>query len=92
MSRVKMKLMEIDVPSPTGRIYSKEVLEESIKKYNDREDKFVTIDQQSGSIIDISNVCGTVQELKIEDNQVIGIMNTYGTPKGRELDILINNG
>lgn len=88
-------LLEIGKPTPTGRIYSKEVIEPAIEKFNDLQLKAVVChpdDSAGGMPVNMSHVSHNVDRVYIEDNIVKMDAHLLATPMGNIVKGLIDGG
>lgn len=91
---VKVQLMKIGTPSSsTGRIYSKEVIDEAIKKFNESEIKGGTLGQigDLSHPVNMKDLSHVFENVRIEGDQVLADMKILNTPKGENVKALLES-
>jgi hypothetical protein len=84
----KAIVLTCDIPTRSGNIYPKAVIEAAIAKSRLESPKLITMGEAC-----ISNVAAIVREIAIEkDDTVVVEAVILDTPKGQDLSILINSG
>lgn len=88
-------VLEYDVPTRTGKIYSKECIDTAladdvIKEQLDNKSLYAITEFPEGANIDVSTVCGVVTELKSDVTKLTTSIDILNTPKGRIAKKLID--
>lgn len=75
LTPAKGTIVDLNVPAPSGRIYSKEVMEKAIKEYNEKpKPKFGTFEGElshPNSYLDLSKVSHRINDVSIIDDKVV---------------------
>lgn len=85
------KIADVDRPNRNGRIYPRELWEKAIKEVNDERQGrvFGHIGMPSGLAVELENVSHIVGHLRIDGDEVLGEVVVMATPKGKELQKLM---
>lgn len=84
---MKVRIQELDTPNKNGRIYRKDVMEKAIEETE--QTLIGTIGMPEGGEIDIMKISHKVENLRIEDNFLVGDMTILGTPEGFKLSDMV---
>ena len=72
-------IVDLNVPAPSGRIYSKEAMEKAIKEYNEKpKPKFGTFEGElnhPSSYLDLSKVSHRINDVSIVGDKVVADMD-----------------
>ena len=89
-------IQRAEAENQNGRIYPREILLREIKKYNEGPIKerraLGELDHPESSVINLQNVSHNVKEVKIDGNDVHGVVEILSTPAGNILKELFRNG
>jgi hypothetical protein len=89
-------IQRAEAENQNGRIYPREILLREIKKYNEGPIKerraLGELDHPESSVINLQNVSHNVKEVKIDGNDVFGVVEVLSTPAGNILKELFRNG
>ena len=89
-------IQRAEAENQNGRIYPKEILMREIKKYqegpiNERR-ALGELDHPESSVINLQNVSHNIKEVKVDGNDVYGVVEILSTPAGNVLKELFRNG
>lgn len=94
--RVKGPFMEATTRNRNGRVYSQEILEREVKKYNEecisKGRSLSELDHPDSPNINLERVSHIIEELKMEGNIGYGVARFIDTPMGRIAQTLIKEG
>mgnify|MGYP003668107993 FL=1 len=94
--RVEGIIQMAEVKNHNGRIYEKEILEREIKKYIDgpvKEKRALgELDHPDSPVINLNNVSHNIVEVKMNGNDVHGVIEILTTPAGNILKELFRCG
>ena len=89
-------IQRAEAENQNGRIYPREILLREIKKYNEGPIKerraLGELDHPESSVINLQNVSHNVKEVKIDGNDIHGVVEILSTPAGNILKELFRNG
>ena len=89
-------IQRAEVENQNGRIYPREILLREIKKYNEGPIKerraLGELDHPESSVINLQNVSHNVKEVKVDGNDIFGVVEILSTPAGNILKELFRNG
>jgi hypothetical protein len=89
-------IQRAEAENQNGRIYPREILLREIKKYNEGPIKerraLGELDHPESSVINLQNVSHNVKEVKIDGNDIFGVVEVLSTPAGNILKELFRNG
>ena len=89
-------IQRAEVENQNGRIYPGEILLREIKKYNEGPIKerraLGELDHPESSVINLQNVSHNVKEVKVDGNDIFGVVEILSTPAGNILKELFRNG
>lgn len=92
---VKVQLMKVDTPSATGRIYSKESIQEAIDNFNKREIKGGSLGLQDVNDLshptNLKDLSHVFENIRIEDDKVLADMKILDTPQGDNVKALLES-
>lgn len=90
---IKVQLMKVGVPSATGRIYSKDAMEDAINKFNESQIKGGTLGQVGdlSHPVDLRDLSHVFENVRIEDDKVVGDMKILDTPQGQNVKALLES-
>ena len=76
LTPAKGTIVDLNVPAPSGRIYSKEAMENAIKEYNEKpKPKFGIfegeLNHHPNSYLDLTKVSHRINDVSIIDNKVV---------------------
>ena len=75
LTPAKGTIVDLTIPAPSGRIYSKEAMENAIKEYNEKpKPKFGTFEGElshPNSYLDLSKVSHKINDVSIIDDKVV---------------------
>ena len=84
--RLKGKLQEAEQKNGNGRVYSRDILEREVNKYNENSIKTRTalgeLDHPESSVINLSNTSHIVAKVWWEGNDLMGELELLNTPSG----------
>lgn len=93
--KLTVNVLKLGTPSKTGRIYTKEVIEEAIQKFNENKTKFGVLGQdgigQAQPYINLGEISHKVENLRIEEDYVKADIEPLDTPYGKTLQTLLEN-
>ena len=89
-------IQRAEAENQNGRIYPKEILMREIKKYqegpiNERR-ALGELDHPESSVINLQNVSHNIKEVRVDGNDVYGVVEILSTPAGNVLKELFRNG
>ena len=89
-------IQRAEAENQNGRIYPKEILLREIKKYqegpiNERR-ALGELDHPESSVINLQNVSHNIKEVRVDGNDVYGVVEILSTPAGNILKELFRNG
>ena len=89
-------IQRAEAENQNGRIYPKEILMREIKKYqegpiNERR-ALGELDHPESSVINLQNVSHNIKEVRVDGNDVYGVVEVLSTPAGNVLKELFRNG
>ena len=89
-------IQRAEAENQNGRIYPKEILMREIKKYqegpiNERR-ALGELDHPESSVINLQNVSHNIKEVRVDGNDVHGVVEILSTPAGNVLKELFRNG
>ena len=89
-------IQRAEAENQNGRIYPKEILMREIQKYqegpiNERR-ALGELDHPESSVINLQNVSHNIKEVKVDGNDVYGVVEILSTPAGNILKELFRNG
>ena len=89
-------IQRAEAENQNGRIYPKEILMREIKKYQEgpisERRALGELDHPESSVINLQNVSHNVKEVKIDGNDIHGVVEILSTPAGNILKELFRNG
>ena len=89
-------IQRAEAENQNGRIYPREILLRELKKYNEGPIKerraLGELDHPESSVINLQNVSHNVKEVKVDGNDVHGVVEILSTPAGNILKELFRNG
>ena len=89
-------IQRAEAENQNGRIYPREILLREIKKYNEGPIKerraLGELDHPESSVINLQNVSHNVKEVKVDGNDIFGVVEILSTPAGNILKELFRNG
>lgn len=90
---VKAQIMKIGTPSATGRVYSREVMEEAIKKFNESQIKGGTLGQVGdlSHPVNLKDISHIFENVRIENDAVVADMKILNTPQGENVKTLLES-
>lgn len=87
LTPAKGTIVDLSVPAPSGRIYSKEAMEKAIKKYNEKPNpKFGTFEgelKHPNSYLDLSKVSHRINDVSIIDDKVVADIDILDTDNAK---------
>ena len=89
-------IQRAEAENQNGRIYPKEILMREIKKYqegpiNERR-ALGELDHPESSVINLQNVSHNIKWVRVDGNDVYGVVEVLSTPAGNVLKELFRNG
>jgi uncharacterized membrane protein len=91
IDNLKLELITADVPTVTGRIYPKEVLEHAVEEFNSRKAPCMCDNNaQSGPNITPDDYTTEVKSFELEDNKLFATIKLLDTPAGKVLQKMYN--
>ena len=96
MVKLEVELLKYDTVKDSGRIYTKEIALNIIEQFKKTPEPFFgELDEdQTTEIVNLHNVSHRITEMKLNEDTktIIGTIEILDTPKGRDLEKLIDNG
>jgi len=93
MTPAKGAIVDFTMPSPSGRMYSKEAMEKAIKEYNEMTNpkfgEFIDEVTHPKPYLDLINVSHRINEVHIEGDKVVADIDILDTEKGRMVKKLL---
>ena len=92
---VEFEILVTDQYNKNGHIYSKEMMEQAIKEFNEREHPMVCelnarVENGYFAPVDIFEVSHEVTDLKLEGDKVFATMKVLDTPKGKIMQEILS--
>ena len=89
-------IQRAEAENQNGRIYPKEILMREIQKYqegpiNERR-ALGELDHPESSVINLQNISHNIKEVRVDGNDVYGVVEILSTPAGNVLKELFRNG
>ena len=89
-------IQRAEAENQNGRIYPKEILMREIKKYQEGpiNERWALgeLDHPESSVINLQNVSHNIKEVRVDGNDVYGVVEILSTPAGNVLKELFRNG
>ena len=89
-------IQRAEAENQNGRIYPKEILMREIQKYQEGPIKerraLGELDHPESSVINLQNVSHNIKEVRVDGNDVYGVVEILSTPAGNVLKELFRNG
>jgi len=89
-------IQRAEAKNQNGRIYPKEILMREIQNYINgpiKENRALgELDHPESSVINLQNVSHNIKEVKVEGNDIYGVVEVLSTPAGNILKELFRNG
>ena len=89
-------IQRAEAENQNGRIYPKEILMREIKKYQEgpisERRALGELDHPESSVINLQNVSHNIKEVRVDGNDVHGVVEILSTPAGNVLKELFRNG
>lgn len=92
LTPAKGAIVDFSMPSPSGRIYSKEAMEKAIKEYNEKpKPKFGVIGEitHPDPYLDLTKVSHRVNDVHIDGEKVVADIDILDNDKGRTVKKLL---
>lgn len=88
---MRIDILTLDVPTPAGRIFTAECVNEAIKKFEGSQ-VLGELGLSNNSVINFERVSHQVTDLRVEDGKLTGEMRIIKTPLGDTLNTLMKSG
>lgn len=91
-----VNVMKFDTPNKAGRIYSKEVMEQAVKQFNENNNKFgilgTTGYDKADPTISLGEISHKIKDMRIEEDHLKCDIEVLNTPNGNTLNALLESG
>lgn len=94
MKTIKVNIMDLNTPSKaSGRVYSKEVMEQAINEFNAREIKGGILGevQHISQPLQLADISHKIEDMHIEENKVVATIDILDTVSGNNLKTLLES-
>lgn len=88
-----VKVCDADIPNKNHRIYPKEVLEEQVRRFNQKAEPMVgCTGTPASNIVELNKISHQVTKLYMEGSSLMAEIEILQTPAGKDLEALVSAG